>query len=97
MQVRETALQGTTPTAALTLAGVGGTGNGSSCPQRSSSELRILGPCHFTQGTSSAVMRVRLAGVGSCVPVPVAGTVVTGAVAVVAGDADVSLGSSNLE
>src|SRR5262249_39081019 len=46
-------------------------------------------PCHFTQGMSSAAMRVRLAGVGSRMPVPVAGTVVTGAAAVVAGDADV--------
>jgi hypothetical protein len=46
------------------------------------------GPCHFTQGMLSADMRVRLVGDGSCVPVPVADTVVTGVVAVVVGDAD---------
>jgi hypothetical protein len=67
-------------------------GNAPSHPQRSSSERRISrGPCHFTQGMSSAVMRVRLVGDGSCVPVPVADTVVTGAAAVVVGDADVRL------
>ena len=48
----------------------------------------LAGPCHFTQGMLSADMRVRLVGDGSCVPVPVADTVVTSVVAVVVGDAD---------
>jgi CubicO group peptidase (beta-lactamase class C family) len=44
---------------------------------------------HFTQGMPSVVMRERLVTAGCCVPEPVAGTVVTGAVAVVVGDSDV--------
>jgi hypothetical protein len=53
--------------------------------------VNLWRPCHFTQGTPSPVMRVRLVGVGACVPVPVAGTVVTAAAAVVVvvGDSDV--------
>ena len=58
-------------------------------PEASVDVEDLTGPLsHFTQGMPSAVMRVRLVGDGSCVPVPVAGTVVSGVVAVVVGDAD---------
>ena len=74
---------------APTLAGASGTGER---PKLSAAEFveaaNLVGPCHFTQGMLSALMRVRLVGDGSCVPVAVAGTVVTGAAAVVVGDTD---------
>lgn len=44
---------------------------------------------HFTHGMSSAVIRVRLLGAGSRVPVPVAGTVVTGFAGVVLDEVEV--------
>ena len=43
---------------------------------------------YFTQGILSPVIRVRLVGVGSCVPVPVAGATLTVVAGVVVGDAD---------
>lgn len=51
-----------------------------------------VGPSYFTQGTLSAVMRVRLVGDSPGVPVVVADTVVTGVAAIVVGDVDVPSG-----
>ena len=51
--------------------------------------LAFSGPsCHFTQGTSLALMRERSLGAGAAVPAAVAAAVVTGVVAL--GDDEVA-------